>query len=103
MHPLAATATPALATGDATAIATVILAAIGVLIALGTAYLAYCHASPFATCRRCHGTGRRRRAVLGVATCRRCKGAGARRRAGRTLINHLITTRNDTRPKNPRD
>lgn len=70
-----------------TTLALLATAALGAWLA---GYLAYCEASPFATCRRCDGTGhepatgRRNR-----RDCRRCHGQRIRLRAGRHLLNHL--------------
>jgi hypothetical protein len=67
-------------------------------ITLGYALL--CTASPFGTCRRCHGQPPARRRALTPArilgggspyrrVCRRCHGSGIRLRLGRRLYNHL--------------
>jgi hypothetical protein len=91
---LAATATrhPAL---SAAALALIILAL--TLVTFG--YLLTCWLWPFATCRRCGGTGKRRaprlfgRGTFGL--CRRCHGDGHRLRLGRHLINYLRDTHRD--------
>jgi hypothetical protein len=62
------------------------------LVTLG--YLLTCWLWPYATCRRCHGTGKRRapiaRRTFGL--CRRCHGDGHRLRAGRHVLNYLRDT-----------
>ncbi|MQA96016.1 MAG: hypothetical protein GEV11_15680 [Streptosporangiales bacterium] len=54
-----------------------------------TGYLLVCAASPFGTCRRCGGTGRKSAFVM----CRRCHGTGGRLRSGRRVVNALLDTR----------
>jgi hypothetical protein len=85
MPSLAATATP-----DAGPLA----AFFGLLI-IGSAvltlgYLFGCWLWPFAACRRCHGSGKRRSPFgRSFALCRRCDGDGRRLRIGRRVINSL--------------
>lgn len=54
-----------------------------ILIVVTVGYAVLCTASPFGTCRRCSGTGRR-----GRRPCRRCDATGIRIRLGRHLF-HL--------------
>lgn len=58
-------------------------------------YLATCMVWPFAACRRCEGSGKRRspfsRRTFGL--CNRCGGTGRRLRIGRQLINYLRAER----------
>jgi hypothetical protein len=63
-------------------VATVALFGWAALYALG------CWIWPFASCRRCAGSGKRR-SPSGRAwrRCKRCKGSGARVRLGRRLYN----------------
>jgi hypothetical protein len=65
---------------------------IGVLLLLGLAwavgYLLLCWISPFATCRRCHGLGKRR-VGRRIRHCRRCDDTGLRLRPGRHVLNRL--------------
>lgn len=77
--------------------------AITFLLAITLGYVAVCAASPFATCRKCHGFGfatttdRKGRPKRGK-NCRRCKTTGARIRRGRHLWNVWTRTRrNGTR------
>lgn len=58
-------------------------------IGSATGYLLVCAASPFGTCRRCGGTGRK----TAFAMCRRCYGTGARLRGGRRALNALLNGR----------
>jgi hypothetical protein len=57
----------------------------GALLAVVIAgYAIACAYRPFADCRRCRGTGRRRsRTRRGVPRCPRCRGTGIRLRTGR--------------------
>lgn len=72
--------------------AAAILALTLVIITLG--YLLACWLWPFAACRRCHGSGKRR-ALIGrysFGLCRRCHGDGYRLRVGRHVLNYLRDT-----------
>ncbi|GIG58876.1 hypothetical protein Lfu02_32480 [Longispora fulva] len=66
------------------------------LITLG--YALACAYWPFAACRRCTGSGKRR-SPLGRAwrDCRRCKGTGRRIRTGRRIFTFLSTQRRNSR------
>jgi DnaJ-class molecular chaperone len=80
-------------THAATATATPTFAALIILtlIVLTLGYTLACWLYPFTTCRRCHGTGKRR-AILGGRTfghCRRCHGDGHTIRPGRRVLNYL--------------
>lgn len=81
MPALAATATP-----EITMIGGLILASVIATLCYGFG----CWLWPFGTCRRCHGTGKRR-SPFGRAfgLCRRCHGDGRRLRIGRRIINVL--------------
>lgn len=71
---------------------TLLLLASACLLLVTLGYVATCAASPFGTCRRCHGLGfalatdRRGNPKRGKR-CRRCKGHGKRIRLGRHLFN----------------
>jgi hypothetical protein len=61
------------------------------LIVVTLGYILVCWLYPFATCRRCHGDGKRH-AILGHRTfglCRRCHGDGHVIRPGRRILNYL--------------
>lgn len=60
-----------------------------ILLLMVAGYVAACAIWPFAGCRRCSGSGRRR-SPSGHAwrDCRRCHGTGRRVRAGRRLYDH---------------
>ncbi|MFF3588369.1 hypothetical protein ACFYYI_14540 [Streptomyces sp. NPDC002387] len=66
--------------------------AVACLFAVTFGYAGMCAASPFGTCRKCHGFGfametdRKGRPKRGKS-CRRCKATGKRIRAGRWLFN----------------
>ncbi|MFV6027099.1 hypothetical protein [Streptomyces sp. NPDC056264] len=68
-------------------------ASVLLLLATLAGYALLCAASPFGTCRKCHGLGgtvvldRKGRPKKGKR-CRRCKGHGKRLRVGRRLTNH---------------
>jgi hypothetical protein len=67
-----------------------------VLIIVAICYAAVCAASPFGTCRRCSGTGRRGTdRGLRSRACRRCDGVGIRIRLGRHVFNELTRIRRD--------
>jgi len=57
---------------------------------LGTGYVLACALWPFAACRRCKGTGKKR-SPSGKAwrSCGRCEGSGRRVRLGRLLYEAL--------------
>jgi hypothetical protein len=82
--PHAATATP-----GPTILALIVLT----LMIVTSCYLLVCWLWPFVTCRRCHGTGKRR-ALIGrrFGLCRRCGGDGRRLRPGRHVLNYLRDT-----------
>ena len=83
MSSLAATATPHVGSLAAFVGLLLILAAI---VTVG--YLFGCWLWPFATCRRCQGTGKRRSPFgRSFALCRRCDGDGRRLRIGRRFLN----------------
>ena len=66
------------------------------LIVITLGYAAVCAASPFRTCRRCSGTGRRgKRVGLRSRPCRRCDATGIRIRYGRHLFNELARIHHD--------
>jgi hypothetical protein len=60
------------------------------LIAVTLGYIGMCAVWPFASCRKCGGTGRHR-SPSGRAWryCHRCHGTGARLRTGRRIWNYL--------------
>ncbi|MFD5885528.1 hypothetical protein ACFWHQ_05985 [Streptomyces sp. NPDC060334] len=63
------------------------------ILATLAGYSLLCMASPFGTCRKCHGAGakltvNRAGKIKRVKPCRRCKGHGKRLRLGRRLHNH---------------
>jgi hypothetical protein len=70
---------------------------VAVVAGLGLLYLATCWLWPFAACRRCTGSGKRR-APGGKSwrDCPRCKGTGRRLRLGRRIANRLGRTRDHT-------
>ena len=59
-----------------------------VLMIATLCYLVFCWFRPFGTCRKCHGSGKRR-SPFGRAfgLCRRCGGDRQRLRIGRRIIN----------------
>jgi len=62
------------------------LAASLLLALLTLGYAALCAGSPFTTCTRCQGSGKRRTpADRSAGRCRPCKGTGLRVRLGRRL------------------
>jgi hypothetical protein len=77
------------------------------LLTLTLGYAAVCAASPFGTCRRCHGQPPARRRALTPGrifgrspyrrVCRRCHDTGIRLRIGRRLYNHLRRLTRDAR------
>ncbi|MER6617065.1 hypothetical protein [Streptomyces xantholiticus] len=76
------------------------LASLAVLLILA-GYAALCTISPFAPCRKCHGTGIRTIRKT-VKPCRRCHGQRYRLRIGRRLLNTGRTIqRAGTRPHRP--
>lgn len=64
---------------------TLTLFALGALIAAGLVYAGACWAFPFATCRRCSGTGERTTWLRNERPCHYCKTTGRRVRLGRRL------------------
>ncbi|MDX2727690.1 hypothetical protein [Streptomyces sp. PA03-2a] len=68
------------------------LLASALLLFVTLSYASLCAASPFGSCRKCHGWGfaiktdRKGRAKRGK-DCRRCKATGKRIRVGRHLYN----------------
>jgi DnaJ-class molecular chaperone len=73
---------------DSLAALACLLCPVAAAVTLG--YAAVCAASPFGTCRHCHGLGRTgTRRGLHARACRRCDGTGIRIRRGRHLY-HLI-------------
>ncbi|APE21216.1 MULTISPECIES: hypothetical protein [Streptomyces] len=73
------------------------LLAIACLLAVTLGYAGKCVASPFGTCRTCHGMGhltrtdRKGRPKRGK-DCRRCHATGKRIRVGRRLYNRATAT-----------
>lgn len=68
------------------------LLAIACLLTVTVCYMIRCAVSPFGTCRKCRGVGRKnritRRGKLKLGNiCRRCHGDGRRIRAGWWLVN----------------
>ena len=58
------------------------------IVTLG--YVLGCWLYPFTTCRRCHGTGKRRSPFgRSFGLCRRCDGNGRLLRTGRRALNYL--------------
>jgi len=68
--------------------------------AITAGYLLWCWLYPFTRCRRCEGTGHRRKFLasarrleghhrFGHALCRRCHGSRYQLRPGRVVLNHL--------------
>jgi hypothetical protein len=57
-------------------------------------YVVACAIYPFANCRRCHGSGRKR-SPSGRAwrLCRKCKGSGARVRLGRRIWTKVVAAK----------
>ncbi|MEU7895563.1 hypothetical protein AB0B45_22250 [Nonomuraea sp. NPDC049152] len=99
----AATATPPPATPLSDLLpplATLLAAAVGVLLLCALGYTAACAASPFARCRRCEGVGKTIKPNGRVKRwCRHCKGTGLRLRTGRRAYNYLRRLRRQgTRP-----
>ncbi|GGM43944.1 hypothetical protein ACFFX1_24165 [Dactylosporangium sucinum] len=71
-----------------------------VAVGYGTHYLAACAIFPFAACRRCDGTGKRRNPLSRrmFRLCPRCDGTGRRVRIGRRIYEHFRREyRNGTR------
>ncbi|MEU3402620.1 hypothetical protein ABZ766_01475 [Streptomyces sp. NPDC006670] len=73
------------------------LLAIACLFAVTVGYAATCAASPFGTCRKCHGMGHltktdRKGRLKRGKDCRRCHATGKRIRAGRWLYNRASRT-----------
>jgi DnaJ-class molecular chaperone len=71
-----------------------VLAAVGIAAAVG--YVIACAFWPFAACRRCTGSGKRR-SPSGKAwrKCRRCRGSGERLRTGRRVWNYFAQMRRE--------
>lgn len=73
---------------------------LGALVVAAVGYAASCTWWAFAHCRRCEGSGKRKRSdgkVFGI--CRRCKGSGRRLRIGRRVWNRFAKVRRDGIPK----
>lgn len=68
------------------------------VIAWAAGYVVACAIWPFATCRRCTGSGKRR-SPSGRAwrKCPRCRGGGERLRFGRRVWNHLTRLNREAR------
>ena len=79
---------------DSIRIVASLLCPIPAIVTIG--YAAVCAASPFGTCRRCHGLGR-----IGAARgrrsrpCRRCDATGIRIRLGRHLYHQAARIHRD--------
>lgn len=88
------TVAPAASGNPTAAYATLVL----VLLVCLAGYAIACKVWPFASCRRCTGTGKRR-SPTGKAfrSCRRCKGTGKRLRTGRRVFNWLRVLRDEGR------
>jgi hypothetical protein len=74
------------------------LAAIAIAAALvwAAVYALGCYVWPFANCRRCDGSGKRRSpSGRAFRLCRRCKGTGRRLRIGRRMWNAYRRTRKE--------
>lgn len=72
------------------------LTATAAVLLWAAGYLAACWLFPFAACRRCDGSGKKR-SPSGRAwrRCKRCKGTGARLRIGRKITNRMRGTLDD--------
>lgn len=73
--------------------AELVIAVLCVAIGGGLLYALACRIWPFAACRRCTGSGKRR-SPSGKAwrDCPRCKGTGKRLRIGWRIANHASKT-----------
>ena len=66
------------------------VAASAIALAWLAGYAAACWWWPFAACRKCNGTGKRKSpSGRAFRICRRCKGSARRLRAGRRIFNWL--------------
>ncbi|WP_152363821.1 hypothetical protein [Microlunatus speluncae] len=74
--------------------AELVLAVLAVAVGGGLLYALACRIWPFAACRRCTGSGKRR-SPGGKAwrDCGRCKGTGKRLRVGWRLVNNAKKNR----------
>lgn len=73
--------------------AELVIAVLAIAIGGGLLYALACRIWPFAACRRCTGSGKRR-SPSGKAwrDCPRCKGTGKRLRIGWRIANHANKT-----------
>ena len=77
---------------------TTAIALILILAAVTLGYSFACWVWPFKSCKRCHGSGKRRSpSGRAFRLCRSCEGTGRRLRAGRWIYNRLSSTRRDAR------
>ena len=95
----AAATSPTLADTLARHPGAVLLAAVAVMV-WTAAYAAACAFWPFANCRRCDGSGKRRSpSGRAFRTCPRCRGTARRLRTGRRVFNWLSARRKEDTPK----
>lgn len=69
-------------------------------LAWAICYVIACWFWPYANCRRCAGSGKRRSPTgRAFRRCPRCKGTGRRLRTGRWIFNKLHVLHEDARSK----
>lgn len=72
------------------------LVAMGAVLAWVGGYAMACWIWPFAACKRCKGSGRKKSpSGRAFRTCKKCKGTGKRIRTGRRIFNWLRVLRSE--------